>query len=243
MNVESNLQCSSGEDASSSSFSRGNSKNEFKQHVLNLKETKTHLFYVIQSDNDSGEKSPQWIQVKVSKRRPNPRNLATKNMLSRYGTNDDGNVTDNRQQKTPKSSLISIHKRTDHPSFVVLPEISSKKRSNIKSKIVRNQSTSDNSNETYVIRSRKENQSLKSESNVSEGYCECNKVNGKTKEDNVNNSPSNLDTTQIQPKDATTINTKNLNSGENLILFALEIVSLRLWHTLINGVRTLSRNV
>lgn len=165
---EPNLECTSDEKGtSSSSFRRDNNTNKFARHVVNLKESKTHLFYVIQSDNENSENTASLFRIKISKERPTSR----KKMLRRYGNNEDLDMTDDSQQnirKTARSNLANIQKRTDHPSFVVLPDLNSKKRDNsyIKNNIERNQSTSDNSNETYVVRSKEENKLLGSKSKV-----------------------------------------------------------------------------
>lgn len=131
--------------------------NELTSHVVNFKESKTHLFYVIQSDNDNNEKAQHLIRIKISKERPTSRKFVGKKMSLRCGSND--NATEEKTKRTSKQNLASIHKKTDHPSFVVLPEVFSNRRDNgnVRKKLERNQSTSENSNETFVIRSKEEN--------------------------------------------------------------------------------------
>lgn len=168
-----NFGCSSDDKGtSSSSFSRD--ENKFTRHVINLKESKTHVFYVIQPDNEDSVNTPNFIQIKISKERPMSRNLATKKMLLR-DSNDEVDMSDKNQskiRKTPRPNLASIRKRTDHPSFYVLPEVFSEKRSigSVNKKIDRNQSTSDNSNETYTIRSKEENKLFESKQGASMHY-------------------------------------------------------------------------
>lgn len=159
--AERNFESSSEETTTSSSSTK-----ELPSHVVNLKESKTHLFYVIQSDsNDSnGKAAPHFVRIKISKERPPSKKFVSKKMFFHCG--NSGDVTDGSQGKTKmtnhKPNLTSIHKRTDHPSFVVLPEVFSRRRGNVE----RNLSTSDNSNETYVIRSKLENKMLGSRRKV-----------------------------------------------------------------------------
>lgn len=144
-----NLECSSEQSGTSSSTT---DTKKIPRHVINLKESKTHLFYVIQSDNDSHENAQRVVQLKVTKESLPARRFFSQNMrLHSNNDNDDNREKLNRTQIP--SRLASIHKRTDHPSFVVLPEVFSRRCVNRGRNIEKNQSTSENSNETYVIRS------------------------------------------------------------------------------------------
>lgn len=148
----------SSEETNSSLSSRENRKNNLTSHVVDLNESKTHLFYLIQSANERNEKTKRLIRIKISKERPTSRKFLSKKMLVRCGNKDD--MTYDNQEKTNKNSTpthATIHSRTDHPSFVVLPHVISRRRGNIRKNIERNQSTSENSNETYVIRSKEDN--------------------------------------------------------------------------------------
>ncbi len=158
---EGSFGCSSEETNTSSSTTETETK-KIPSHVVNLRESKTHLFYVIQSDNENNDKAKHLVQIKVSKERPSSRKFIAKKMLLRYGNSND--VTNENQEKTKKTrkpSLASIHKRTDHPSFVVLPEVLKGRHGDVRQTIERNQSTSENSNETYVVRPRLENRNSK----------------------------------------------------------------------------------
>lgn len=151
-----NAGCSS-EETNTSSSPRVNKTNKTTSHVVNFKESKTHLFYVIESDNENHEKAQHLIRIKVSKERHISRKFVSKKMSLRCSSDD--NATEEKTKRTLKPNLASIHKKTDHPSFVVLPEVFSKRR-DVQQSNERNQSTSENSNETYVIRSKEENKIL-----------------------------------------------------------------------------------
>lgn len=164
MNNESTLECSTEETSSST---EDNKNPPLTSHVVNFKESKTHLFYVIQSDNDSNESTKHLIRIKLSKERPASRQFIAKKMLVRHTNTEDG--SDKNQEKTTracKANIASIYKRSDHPSFVVLPQIVSKRRNIVRVTTAKNQSTSENSNETYVVRSREDNKVFGSNSKV-----------------------------------------------------------------------------
>lgn len=145
-------------DSSSEETNTSSSNKELPTHIVNLKESKTHLFYVIQSDNENNGNGQRFVRIKISKERPTTsRKLGSKKTLLRHGNNS---VTDKNQAMHHSSNLTGIHKRSDHPSFVVLPELVAKRSGNVRRNIETNQSTSENSNETYVIRSKMENKML-----------------------------------------------------------------------------------
>lgn len=183
---QSNFEISSDDKSTSSSSLVSSYTNQTKsaEQFIHLKETKTHLYCVIPSDNESNEnvkRTPQLIQIKISKRRPQSRSLMTNKVLGclslAYGSSDDELLQRNQQRirkflssKPSNSSPTSNRKKTNHPSFVVLPEskLINKKRGDgyIKNKVIKNQSTSDNSNKTYVIRSKEHNKLLASRANT-----------------------------------------------------------------------------
>ncbi|XP_037048678.1 uncharacterized protein LOC119083142 [Bradysia coprophila] len=156
-----NQGCSSEKTSTSSSTT---DTNKIPRHVVNLKESNTHLFYVIQSDNESHGDTQQLVQLRISKQRPPSRKSFAQKMQLRYNDNNDG--LDENRGKLKKTQIASIHKRTDHPSFVVLPEVFSKGRLNIRQTIEKNQSTSENSNATYVIRSKNDNRTCESKAKI-----------------------------------------------------------------------------
>ncbi|KAJ6648882.1 hypothetical protein Bhyg_04114, partial [Pseudolycoriella hygida] len=160
------LNSNEGTNMSSSSSEKRSTK--IPSHVVNFKESKTHLFYVIQPDSETTEKRQNLVRIKVSKERPMSRKLVGNKMFLRTRSNYDViNKNEEKMKKSPRSNIASIHKRTDHPSFFVLPEVFSKTRQgNMKKAIARNQSTSDNSNETYVVRPKEENKTFGGRSKV-----------------------------------------------------------------------------